>query len=91
MFALLCLTHTTGRSIGMLTNAAEEQAATSLVNGTMKPNRDARPILNAVTQQLVTTLAAEVGAHLGFYCVTVGVQLVDHSEKKFSVIRHKKD
>lgn len=28
---------------------AGEQAATRLANGTMKPNRDARPVLNAVT------------------------------------------
>lgn len=61
---------------GMLTNATEERAATRLVSSTMKPNRDARLILNAVTWQLVATFAAEIGPRLGFHCVTAGVPLV---------------
>lgn len=36
---------------GMLTNATEKREATRLVNGTMKPNRNARLILNALTWQ----------------------------------------
>lgn len=61
---------------GMLTNATEERAATRLVNGTMKPSRDVRLILNAVTWKLVTPFAAEVGRRLGFHCVTAGASLV---------------
>lgn len=60
---------------GMLTNATEERAETRLFNGTMKPNRDARLILNALTWQLVT-FAAEVGSRLGFHCATAGVSLL---------------
>lgn len=60
----------------MLTNATEEQAATRLFNGTVKRNRDAPLILNAVTWQSVTTFAAEIGSRLGFHCVTAGVSLV---------------
>lgn len=81
MFALLCLApDTTGRSIGMLTSATEEQAATRLVNGTMKPNRDARLILNAVSERLVTLPAAEVCRSLGLLLCNSHVV----GEKKFS-------